>query len=184
MDSFSLKKQDYVVRIAGFMLEQGISACSLKKMAEAASTSDRMLMHYFKDKDEIMLLALSHISQEMMALLMSNPNLRLSFEAFIPFLLESIENEHFKPYFDIWFELIHLASVQSIPYASVAKEIGDTYWQWLIRTNIVDSEEWLEEKTALLFAFVEGLVLLNKMGMHDKGKLAATAMLQLIAKRT
>lgn len=184
MDSFSLKKQDYVVRIAGYMLTHGISACSLKKMAEAASTSDRMLMHYFKDKDEIMLLALSHISQDMIALLNSNPDLRLRFEAFIPFLLESIESEYFKPYFDIWFELIHLASVQPVPYAAMAKKIGDTYWEWLIKTNRVESEEQLEEKTALIFAFVEGLVLLNKMGMQDQGKLAASAMLQWIAKRT
>ena len=178
MDNFSIKKNDYLVEISKFMLIHGISSCSLKKMAEAASTSDRMLMHYFKDKDEIVLLALKRISQDMFQLLDHGPKHEFAFEEFVPFLIQSIKNTQYKPYFDIWFELVHLASNGKEPYRAISEEIGKTYWHWILSSSKPAANEDKERMASLLFAFIEGCVLLCKMGMHDKVDVATDVLLK------
>lgn len=182
MDNYAVKKQEYLVQIAQFILSHGISSCSLKKMAEYASTSDRMLMHYFKDKDEILTLALKRISQDMFQQLNAVPKLEFCFEEFVPFLIKAIRSDQFKPYLDLWFELIHLASCEKEPYSSISKEIGDSYWNWILSMHKPSANDDKASLTALLFMFTEGLVMLDKMGMREKSDIAVKAMLKMYMK--
>lgn len=69
VDKFEQKRQDYTHRIAQATLASSIKEMSLKKMATAAGTSDRMLMHYFKDKQDIETAVLTAISRELIELL-------------------------------------------------------------------------------------------------------------------
>ena len=148
-------------------------------MAEAASTSDRMLMHYFKDKDEILTLALNRISQEMFHLLNNGSRPMLDFEELVSLLIESIKNNQFKPYLDIWFELVHLASDGKEPYSTISKDIGKTYWNWLLSSYKPKPNEDLEQMASLIFAFIEGGVLLYKMGMDNHVDMAMEGLLKL-----
>lgn len=179
MDSFTLKKNEYLSRIARFILANGINESSLKKMAEAAETSDRMLMHYFKDKEEIMTLALKSISQELISLLTNDPTLCLDFEEFISFIYHAVSDARMKPYLNLWFELIHLGSNEKEPYWSISKEIGETYWQWLLHTYNPSISVGKEQMVALIYAITEGFVFLDKIGMADKMELALDGIHQL-----
>lgn len=182
MDSFQIKKNEYLADISKLMLSKGIGYCSLKKMAEASSTSDRMLMHYFKDKNEIMILSLKIISNDLIKLLNSDTEKKLPFEVFIEVIKEATRSSIIRPYLDLWFELIHLASEKQEPYHSIAREIGDSYWAWILSMYQPKKGEDQETMTALLFALTEGLVMLDKMGMRDKSDLALHAILKLYLK--
>ena len=50
-------------RIADHILANGLSASSLRPLAKAAGTSDRMLLYYFADKAEIITAALGVVMQ-------------------------------------------------------------------------------------------------------------------------
>lgn len=180
MDSFQTKKNEYLREISKLVLSRGIAYCSLKKMAETAATSDRMLMHYFKDKNEILTLALKNISQDMLLLLSRSPVGELNYKELVLFLKESIRSSTIKPYLDLWFELIYLASGNKEPYHSIAREIGDSYWNWIIKIYTPTCNEDKESMAALLFTLTEGIVMLDKMGMSDKGDSAVNTILNTL----
>ena len=183
MDNFSKKKEAYIERIAGYILQNGINESSLKKMADAALTSDRMLMHYFKDKEEILNLTLMQISQDFISLLNSDPQLKLGFDEFVIFLGEAIKDNRVRPYLNLWLELIHLASNGKDPYFAVSKKIGETYWGWLLQVYRPAVNEDKNRMAALIYALTEGFVFLDKIDMGDKIDLALEAILFLYKRR-
>ena len=59
------KRADIIERLTAYVLAQGLSASSLRPLAKAAGTSDRMLLYYFKDKAEIITAVLEQISAQL-----------------------------------------------------------------------------------------------------------------------
>ena len=47
------KRADIIERLTAYVLAQGLSASSLRPLAKAAGTSDRMLLYHFADKDDL-----------------------------------------------------------------------------------------------------------------------------------
>ena len=58
-----------VERLADHVLVHGLVAASLRPLAKAAGTSDRMLLYYFSDKTEIIAATLQRIAERMVTLL-------------------------------------------------------------------------------------------------------------------
>ncbi|MEI6159755.1 MAG: TetR family transcriptional regulator [Roseococcus sp.] len=58
-----------LARMADHLLREGLAGASLRALAKAAGTSDRMLLYYFADKDELLGATLAHIAAELAALL-------------------------------------------------------------------------------------------------------------------
>ena len=46
--------------IADHLLKEGLARTGVRQLAAAAGISDRMLLYYFKNKDEVMLSELAH----------------------------------------------------------------------------------------------------------------------------
>ena len=178
MDKFEQKRQDYTHHIAQATLASSIKEMSLKKMATAAGTSDRMLMHYFKDKQDIETAVLTAISQELIELL-QQPDLKLEFTAFVRFLRQAIDEPRIKPYLNLWFEITHLATRQGEPYTSITRTIGESFDNWIKQIYVPAEGEDVEQQTALLFVFTEGLVVLNKIGLQERMDAAVEAMIDL-----
>ncbi len=179
MDNFNFKKMVYTEKIADYILKNGIAESSLKKMAKAASTSDRMLMHYFTDKEEIMCLTLKYISQNFIEILDSYSESNLRFEELVYFIYNAIKDPQLRKYLNIWFELIHLASDEKEPYYSISKNIGESYWKWISNIYSPTNNEDKDTIASLVFTFTEGALLLDKMGMTDKIESALEALMLL-----
>ena len=54
MDKFKVKKEDIAEKLADYIIENGMKESSLRQLASRIGTSDRMLIHYFKDKETLM----------------------------------------------------------------------------------------------------------------------------------
>ena len=54
MDKFKAKKEDIAKKLADYIIENGMKESSLRQLASRIGTSDRMLIHYFKDKETLM----------------------------------------------------------------------------------------------------------------------------------
>lgn len=181
MESFELKKEKYIERISEYVLVNGISDSSLKKMAEAALTSDRMLMHYFKDKSEIMVHVLNTLNRQLICLLGGNSQLRMEFSDCLHYINQALKEPSFGPYLNLWFEIVHLSSKGEEPYVSIGKEIGETYMEWLKTIYQPKETENYEGMTSLLYALTEGFVFLNKINMNNRITLAIGALDELSA---
>ncbi len=58
-------------KLADHVLAHGLSASSLRPLAKAAGTSDRMLIYYFADKSALIAAVLQHIAGRMVTLMES-----------------------------------------------------------------------------------------------------------------
>ncbi len=94
-----------IERLADHVLAHGLTASSLRPLAKAAATSDRMLLYYFKDKNEIVAATLECISARMVVLMgprtASTPQ---SFTALRAQLAGIVLDPVFWPYMRVWLE--------------------------------------------------------------------------------
>ena len=60
------RRDDAVEHMADHLLSEGLSAATLRPLAAAAGTSDRMLLYYFADKEEILSATLRRVAERML----------------------------------------------------------------------------------------------------------------------
>ncbi|NJN97376.1 MAG: TetR/AcrR family transcriptional regulator [Anaerolineales bacterium] len=65
------RRQLILNKIADHLLACGMKDSSLRQLAAAIGTSDRMLLHYFLDKEELMTAALNLVAARMIGILES-----------------------------------------------------------------------------------------------------------------
>lgn len=164
MKKFDLKKHAILEVLSKYILENGIKIASLRNMAEAASTSDRMLLHYFKDKEEIMTLTLAFITEKFIEILEKTRVKKMSFKDLMPYLYGSIKTIELKPYIRLCLELISLSANKDEPYYSIARQIGDTFYEWIDKAIIIKDHNEREEILSMALVTVEGFVVLNALG--------------------
>src|ERR1700735_4324085 len=59
------RREAAIERMADHVLAEGLAAATLRPLAAAAGTSDRMLLYYFADKDELLTATLARIAARM-----------------------------------------------------------------------------------------------------------------------
>src|SRR5215468_1320485 len=59
------RREAAIERMAEYVLSEGLGAATLRPLAAAAGTSDRMLLYYFADKDELLAATLDRIAARM-----------------------------------------------------------------------------------------------------------------------
>jgi len=63
------RRAELVERMADHVLAHGLTSASLRPLARAAGTSDRMLLYYFKDKAEIMRAVAEHVAARFLGMI-------------------------------------------------------------------------------------------------------------------
>ena len=63
------RRKAVLLRMADHLLATGLRGASLRPLAAAAGTSDRMLLYYFADKDELLAATLAEVAGRMLPLL-------------------------------------------------------------------------------------------------------------------
>jgi AcrR family transcriptional regulator len=101
------RREAAIDRMADYVLSAGLAGATLRPLAAAAGTSDRMLLYYFADKDELLTAVLDRIA----ARLLSELEDAISIGPPRPFvmLLEQVwavlGSESLKPYMNVWLDL-------------------------------------------------------------------------------
>ncbi|MEY4270227.1 MAG: hypothetical protein RLZZ58_1443, partial [Pseudomonadota bacterium] len=92
-------------RLADHVLAAGLSGSSLRALAAAAGTSDRMLLYYFADKEAVMTAVLEHMAARMVGHLMAAARpARRSFAALHADLAAMVLDPAFAPFMRVWLE--------------------------------------------------------------------------------
>jgi AcrR family transcriptional regulator len=155
-------------RLADHILEHGLIASSLRPLAQAAGTSDRMLLYYFEDKAEIIAVALQTVAGRMAGLMAaavaSEP---LPYDQLLPKLAVLLSDEGFWPYMRIWLEIASRAAGGDPFYAKVGEEIGRGFLAWGRAQLKAEDDEALDRDAARLLLAIEGGVLLKSIGLGD-----------------
>jgi AcrR family transcriptional regulator len=154
--------------LADHMLAHGLAASSLRALAKAAGTSDRMLLYYFTDKADLVGAALARIAERIVGF-METQGARAPRDA------ETVRREvaaivlsdDLWPYMRIWLELATLSAHGDPLYRTVGEAIGRGFLAWGTAQIAEPDEATRATQAARLLASIEGLVLLKALGLDD-----------------
>lgn len=162
------RRSAIVDRLADHVLAHGLVSASLRPLAKAAGTSDRMLLYYFADKSELLAATLQRIAERMteaMAAQVSPEPLPL--DLLRKRLAGMLFEDRFWPYMCVWIELASRAARGDPLYAPIAQAIGQGFLAWGEAQLAADSDEARSRDAARLLVSIEGMVLVRAIGLSE-----------------
>ena len=173
MTKAKIQRAEILERLTDHVLAHGLSASSLRPLAKAAGTSDRMLLYYFADKAEIMTATLGVIAMRIMvAMEARKAPAPLPFGQLLPILLEAMVDDEMWPFMRVWLEIASLAAQGDVFYRAVGEQLGRGFLAW--GTSQIDApDEVQRQKEAVrLLVMAEGMVVLKSIGLDRDARYA------------
>jgi AcrR family transcriptional regulator len=173
MDIREQRREAAVERMADHLLDKGMAGASLRPLAAAAGTSDRMLLYYFADKDELLAVTLERIAGRLRSALDAAlpVGVRLPYAALLNALWSAVGSPGLAPYMRLWLELAAGAARGREPERTVAGAILEGFVTW-VRDHLDADRQAGGDRAALLLATLEGLLLLDAAGRRDLAEAA------------
>jgi AcrR family transcriptional regulator len=154
--------------LADHVLEHGLSASSLRALAAAAGTSDRMLLYYFRDKPELIAATLARIAERLVAILDGQRAKALRpMEELRAELVQSLYSDQLWPYMRLWIEIAALSAKGDPFYRQVGGEIGRGFLAWGASQLAAPDPKSRARDAARLLVTIEGMLLLKSIGLDD-----------------
>lgn len=167
------RREALLDRLADHVLAHGLSAASLRPLARAASTSDRMLLYYFDDKNDLIAAILVRLGNRLRAMLdgarVTEPK---PASELLPILRAHVTDDALWPYMQLWLDLAAGAARGNALYRRVGEGIGRGFFDWLVSQISQDDMERRDHEAARLLTLIEGMVLLKSLGLDDVGERA------------
>jgi AcrR family transcriptional regulator len=154
--------------LADHVLAEGLSASSLKSLAAAARTSDRMLLYYFRDKADLMTAVLDLLARRLTADLSARTAMTpLPLDALRTRLAGVLLDDAVWPYMRLWLEIASLAARGDPVFRSVGEAIGRGFLAWGAAQLDSPSAQARAVDAARLLVAIEGMAVLKAVGMAD-----------------
>jgi AcrR family transcriptional regulator len=169
------RKTKLVECLANHVLANGLGAASLRPLAAAAGTSDRMLLYYFPDKAALITAILEEIAARMVAILGAHraPQ-RLAATELQARLLPLLFDAAVWPFMQVWLEIASLSARGDATCRRVGGGIARGFVAWLAdQIDGADEAARIAQATRLLMT-IEGAVLLQSLGLGDDVHAAMT----------
>lgn len=167
------RRAEIIERLADHVLAHGLSASSLRPLAKAAGTSDRMLLYYFADKAEMMTATLSVIATRIVSAMearkASEP---LPIDQLRPVMLKAIVDDEMWPFMRVWLEIASLAANGDSFYRMVGNQLGRGFLAWGAAQIDAPDEGQRMKDAARLLVMAEGMVVLKSIGLDDDARTA------------
>ena len=166
-------------RMADHLLAVGLAGTSLRALAAAAGTSDRMLLYYFTDKDALLAATLDRVAARLTAMLDTAllPGMRLDFGSLLTALWTAVGAPALRPYMRLWLELAAGAARGREPDRTLATGIMAGFVAWAEDHLDPGPDGGVVGSAALLLAIVEGGLFLDAVGHRDVAEAAVAAAL-------
>jgi len=181
MNVRSDRREAAIERMADHVLSEGLGAATLRPLAAAAGTSDRMLLYYFADKDELLAATLDRIAKRMIAQL--DGTIPVEPRRPFPVLLEQVwaalASESLRPFMPVWLELASGAARGLQPHRDVAGEILGGFLVWVTIRLQAETDGEPPLLAPLFLASIEGMYLLKAIG---RGDIADLARIELVSR--
>ena len=155
-------------KLADHVLAHGLSASSLRPLAKAAGTSDRMLLYYFPDKNALIAAVLEVVAARLVVLLNARSGAaQLPLKALRPTLIGILFADDLWPYMRLWLEMASLAALGDPVFRAVGEQLGRGFLAWGAAQLDSPDEATRKVEAAQLLVTVEGTLLLRSIGLGD-----------------
>ena len=175
------RREAAIERMADHVLSEGLGAATLRPLAAAAGTGDRMLLYYFADKDELLTATLARIAARMTVQL--DRAIPVEPRRPFPVLLErvwaALASESLQPFMPLWLDLASGAARGLQPHRDVAGEIADGFLAWVTIRLQPESDGEPSLLAPLFLTSIEGMYLLKAIG---RSSIAESAVIELASR--
>lgn len=176
MTSSSLSRETLLPKLAAHVLEHGLGGASLRPLAKAAGTSDRMLIYHFGTKRELVADLLEYIAGVYsaaldMAIGSERPKTRQeSFER----ILEQGRQPAMQPFMVLWWEIV-AGSARGVPgYREAAEQMMTKQLAWLEGQMPADDPD-PSGGARYIMTLLEGTLMLETVGHRETAREGALA---------
>jgi AcrR family transcriptional regulator len=170
------KRREIADKAADHLLTVGLRGASLRPLAAAAGTSDRMLLHYFSDKEELVGAALDQVASRLLAVLRDAAPEPQPFAELVPRLAVLLREPGFRPYFRVWIELGAASTGGEVAYRSQIRAIATAFQDWVAAAIADVRPERRVVLAAMAMAVVDGCALLDALDLESTTDAAITGL--------
>ncbi len=169
---FAATRATLLDRLTGHVLSHGLEGASLRPLARAAGTSDRMLLYYFRDKSELIGAILQAVAERLQAELgAAGDGAPLPPAALVRELVALATSAALWPYMRIWLEVAARAAHGDPLFRTIGEAIGRGFLAWgAVRLD--SPEATRETDAARVLLMVEGALFLHSIGLGDVARRA------------
>jgi len=143
------------------VLRHGVSSLSLRPLAAALGTSDRMLLYYFGSREHLLETLLDLVGDGLMAALSDAvPSGRSDPDVLLRAVWSLARDPAVQPVLRLYVEILGQAAAQVAPFPAAARRVAQHWLEWVQDRLDVPVDE-REGTAAALLATVDGLLILD-----------------------
>lgn len=172
-----MTRENLLPLLAAHVLEHGLAGLSLRPLAKAAGTSDRMLLYHFGTKDRLVAELLEYIAAGFqVALDEVLPTGRMeSRAAVLEAVAAATRGPAFGPYLVLWWQIVAGAAQGEAAYKAAAGAIMDRLFDWL-KELLPLGDPAPHEAARHILTLIEGAQMLDAIGRPDYADAALAAL--------
>lgn len=155
-------------RMSDYVLDHGLGAATLRPLARAAGTSDRMLIYHYGTKEGVIGALLDHLALRFTVILDATPlPAQASAVDLVEAVLPLLQSPVGTPYAQLFLEVV-AGSARGIPAFQDAKARILLHYQGWIAARLPAGDN-SREIAAFALAMIEGLLVLYSSGAQGEG---------------
>ena len=155
-----------------YVLEHSLAALSLRPLALALGTSDRMLIYHFGNRDGLLSAVLDALGERLRTVLgAAVPSGQQVPQAMLAPLVAAMQAPEAEAIMRVWLEMCGLAARGEEPFAGEVRRVMQSWIAWLAPRLLTDHDP--SAVAEALLAVADGLVLLRLVAAHDVRPAAA-----------
>jgi AcrR family transcriptional regulator len=172
-----MSRETLLPALAAHVLEHGLADVSLRPLAKAAGTSDRMLIYHFGSKDALVAALLDYLSAMFAtALDTALPQVRSASRRACAETIYAITGDpQFVPFFRVWWDIVSGCANGEAAFVDAAGRMMDLLLAWVVDHLPADDPDPVEGARAVL-AVIEGAQMLRAVGRGDIGQAGLAAL--------
>ena len=172
-----LSRETLLPQLAAHVLEHGLTGLSLRPLAKAAGTSDRMLIYHFGSKDRLVADLLDYLAQLFAdSLAIAFPAGRANSRRHCAESVLAVTAEPaFAPFFRLWWDIVGGCARGDEAYLRSAGTMVDLLLEW-VRDHLPEGDPDPDGGAKAVLAVIEGAQMLAAVGRPEIGLAAAASL--------
>lgn len=167
-----MSKDSLLPLLMGHVLTHGLGQASLRPLAKAAGTSDRMLIYHFGTKEQLVTDLLSHIAQVYAAMLeavIAGQERPATRAALLERILAQNGDPAMQPFMRLWWEIV-AGSARDLPgFRAAARAMVGELIAWL-EGQMPEGDPDPAGGARYLLTVIEGTLMLAAVGHEDSAQ--------------
>lgn len=166
-----MSRQSLLPRLAAHVLAKGLGQASLRALAKAAGTSDRMLLYHFGSKEALIADLLGHIAATYASALdaaLGGERLATR-SAVVSRILAQARHPAMQPFLSLWWEIVAGAARGEARYRSAAQSMMGELLAWL-EGQMPAGDPDPQGGARYLLTLIEGALMLAAIGHGETAR--------------